>query len=162
MFERFPAGESIFLDANVFLYHVLESRPSCAVLFRRARVRELHAVTSPIVLSEVIHRLLLAETVERFSLASSKDALNLLRRHPEHVANLTVAARFTAQLSKLGVRVLPVRRQEILRAVELGQRHHLLTNDALIVASMRTHHLTHLATNDRDFSRVPDLTIWRP
>ena len=131
------------------------------MLFRRARARELRAITSPIVLSEVIHRLLLAETVERFGLASSKAALNLLRRHPEHVAILTVAARFVTQIPKLGVRVVPVRRRDVLQAVELGQRHHLLTNDAFIVAAMRTHHLSHIATNDRDFSRVPDLTIWR-
>ena len=38
----------------------------------------------------------------------------------------------------------------------------LLTNDAMIVALMRRHGVTHLVTNDNDFDRVPGLTVWKP
>lgn len=37
-----------------------------------------------------------------------------------------------------------------------------LTNDAMIVALMRRHQLSHLITNDDDFDAVPGLTIWKP
>lgn len=38
----------------------------------------------------------------------------------------------------------------------------LLTNDAMIVALMQRHELTHLVTNDDDFDHVPGLTVWKP
>ncbi len=34
--------------------------------------------------------------------------------------------------------------------------------DALIVAMIQRHGITHLATNDDDFDRVPDLSAWKP
>ena len=51
---------------------------------------------------------------------------------------------------------------EQVPAGELSQRYHLLMNDALIVATMALHHLTHLASNDEDFRHVPTVTLWRP
>ena len=162
MFERIPSGTTVFLDANVFLYHALEARPSCALLFHRIKIRELRAATSTVVVGEVLHRLILAEAAERFRLPSSRAALNLLRRHPEHVATLTSARDFVLQMPWLRIRTLSIAWREIVLAGELSQRHHLLTNDALIVATMTYHRLTHLATNDEDFRRVPHITIWRP
>ena len=38
----------------------------------------------------------------------------------------------------------------------------LLTGDALIVATMRLHSLTKLASEDADFDRVPWLTRYEP
>jgi predicted nucleic acid-binding protein len=38
----------------------------------------------------------------------------------------------------------------------------LLTGDALIVAVMQAHGLSHLASNDTDFDRVPGLTRYAP
>jgi predicted nucleic acid-binding protein len=37
-----------------------------------------------------------------------------------------------------------------------------LSGDALIVAFMRHHGLTHLASHDADFDRVPGLTRYSP
>ncbi|MBI3321586.1 MAG: PIN domain-containing protein [Candidatus Omnitrophica bacterium] len=88
--------------------------------------------------------------------------MNLLRRHPEHLAVCTIARTFIGQLLKLHVQVLPVGKREVTMAVDLSQRYHLLTNDALILATMILHRLTHLATNDEDFHHVPHLTLWRP
>ena len=38
----------------------------------------------------------------------------------------------------------------------------LLTGDALVVAVMQAHGLTHLASNDADFDRVTWLTRYEP
>lgn len=162
MLDRLPRGAHVFLDANIFLYHVLEGRPSCAALFRRAQAKEIHAITSAIVLAEVAHRLMLAEIVQRCSLASSRGARNLLRRRPEHVALCTATNHFLHQVRRLGVRVLPLGWRELAMVPDLSRRYRLLTNDALIVATMTRYRLTHLASNDADFERVHDLMIWKP
>lgn len=38
----------------------------------------------------------------------------------------------------------------------------LLTNDSLIVACMRVHGISLLATNDSDFERVAGITVFKP
>lgn len=43
-----------------------------------------------------------------------------------------------------------------------SRNHGLLTNDSLIVALLQRHGITHLATNDDDFDRVPGITVWKP
>jgi predicted nucleic acid-binding protein len=43
-----------------------------------------------------------------------------------------------------------------------SQQFELLTGDALVVAVMQAHGLTHLASNDADFDRVTWLTRYEP
>ncbi len=162
MLTHIPKGATVFIDANIFLYHALEGRAACAHLFQHARTKDIRALTSAMVLSEVLHRLLLAEIAQRFTLASSKTALNLLRRHPEHLTSCTAAHHFLNHVPRLGVRIIPLRWRELRMAPELSHRYHLLTNDALIIATMHAHHVNHLASNDSDFRRVADITLWKP
>jgi predicted nucleic acid-binding protein len=47
-------------------------------------------------------------------------------------------------------------------AASLSQLHGLLTNDALVLASMQDEAIKHLASNDADFDRVPGITRYNP
>ena len=38
----------------------------------------------------------------------------------------------------------------------------LLTNDSIILAVMSRYKIADLATNDRDFRRVPSIRVWAP
>lgn len=42
------------------------------------------------------------------------------------------------------------------------QEHHLLITDAVHIAAMNKEKVTHIASNDKDFSRVPWLSVWKP
>jgi predicted nucleic acid-binding protein len=158
---RLPAGTSVFIDANIFLYHLLDLKPSCTELFHRVQRRDLRGYTSTAVLSEVCHHLMLGEIGERQPVTPG-GALRFLRQHPELIPTLTKAAELIEQIRSWRLRVLPVRWREFSLVPEIYQRFRLLTNDALIVATMRAHRLTHLASNDTDFTRVPGITLWRP
>jgi predicted nucleic acid-binding protein len=64
-----------------------------------------------------------------------------------------------------GIHVLPVTSQDVLMAGDLSIQHGLLSGDAgdaLLIAIMRSHGLTHLASNDADFDRVPGITRYAP
>jgi predicted nucleic acid-binding protein len=37
-----------------------------------------------------------------------------------------------------------------------------LTRDSIVLAVMRRNKLAHLATNDRDFERIPSIKAWLP
>jgi predicted nucleic acid-binding protein len=50
----------------------------------------------------------------------------------------------------------------VLAATNFSQQFELLTGDALIVAMMRQHGLTDLASEDADFDSVPGLTRYAP
>lgn len=67
-----------------------------------------------------------------------------------------------ASLPQLGIQVIPITQPLIEAATLLSQQHGLLTGDALIVAVMQAHRLTHLASMDDDFDRVPGITRYAP
>jgi predicted nucleic acid-binding protein len=50
----------------------------------------------------------------------------------------------------------------VARAAAISQQFELLSDDALVVAVMQEHGLTHLASHDADFDRVPGLTRYGP
>jgi predicted nucleic acid-binding protein len=61
-----------------------------------------------------------------------------------------------------GVSYLPVS-ESILRSAQAErQTAGLLTNDSLIISCMREYGLSFLATNDSDFERVVDITLFKP
>ena len=45
---------------------------------------------------------------------------------------------------------------------EIKKEFGLLTNDAITLAVMRRHRLSKIATNDPDFDRITDLSVWKP
>jgi predicted nucleic acid-binding protein len=47
-------------------------------------------------------------------------------------------------------------------AADASRKTGLLTNDALVVAVMERRRLTHLASNDADFDRVPGISRYAP
>ena len=62
----------------------------------------------------------------------------------------------------IGVQVLPVTGSQVSLAADLSRNFGLLTNDALVISVMRHQGLTHLASHDADFDRVPRLTRYAP
>ena len=157
----FPAGHTIFLDSNCLIYHFTGTFESCALILERAARRELHAVTSAIVLTEVHHRLMLLEAVQELP-RRPRNLPAFLKAHPEIIRRSQRCEDAFSKLQAFRLRVLPITRRLAFEAQRISHELGLLTNDALITATMRAHHLTHLASNDTDFARVPDLILWRP
>ena len=58
MLSRLPAGEHIFIDANIFIYHFLGLKESCSELLLRVENKKIIGYTSAIILSEICHRLM--------------------------------------------------------------------------------------------------------
>lgn len=80
---------------------------------------------------------------------------NWLRRHPAEVRRLVRYGQALDDLAAIPLPVLPVTGAQVSRAADVSRLHGLLTDDALIVTVMQDHGLTHLASNDADFDRVP-------
>jgi predicted nucleic acid-binding protein len=85
-----------------------------------------------------------------------------LKQHPEALADLPKTVEVCHRLEQLRLTVLPNEAAMVRDAVVISQAHHLLSGDASIVVQMQRHGITHLATNDDDFDRVPGITVWKP
>jgi predicted nucleic acid-binding protein len=164
IFADLAAGDTIFVDANTFIYHfapdpVLE--PPCSQLLQRIENRELEGFTSLHLLSEVAHKLMTLEANKLLGWPLTGMA-NRLRRHPAEVQRLTAFRQAIDRVAQSRVQVLATPLPALVDATAISQQTGLLMNDALIVALMRANGLGRLASHDADFDRVPGLTRYAP
>jgi predicted nucleic acid-binding protein len=163
-FDDLVAPADVFVDANTFVYH-FTSEPkwgaSCTRLLERIEFQELRGFTATHVMADVAHRLMTIEAMNLLGWPATRLAARLRKHHVE-IPKLTVYLQALVKIAQIGVRVLPVVEQHLIQASQLSRAHELLTGDALIVAVMQSHGLTHLGSKDDDFDRVPGITRYAP
>lgn len=85
-----------------------------------------------------------------------------LRRHPAEIQKLTLFRQAVQGILRFGVQVVPITANLVEAATLLSQQRGLLSGDALVIAVMKAQGLTHLASADADFDRVPGITRYGP
>lgn len=71
MLHDIPPGTRVFVDANIFYYHLVETPPlseECSNFFERVEKQEIIASTSSVAVAEAIHKVMLADAVSRHGL----------------------------------------------------------------------------------------------
>lgn len=163
VFADIPAGTSVFLDANTFVFHFQPHPilgPACQQLLQRIENQELAGFTSTHVLTEVAHRLMTIEAAVRFGWSSK--TVQRLKQDPSRIQQLTSFSQAVARIPQLGVQILPIPASLPATAALLSIQFGLLSSDALLAAAMQQNGLTHLASHDADFDRVPGITRYAP
>lgn len=164
MIDGLPAGESCFVDANILGYALVELVPltaPCRAFLDRVAAGEVIAFTSAGAVSDALFKTMVIEVTRRFVPPGGK-ALTFLQNHPEVIGQLTHYPAAVEGLTRLPLQLLPADWDAIRAGMRISVQQGLLTNDAMIVALMQRHQLTHLVTNDDDFDRVPGLRVWKP
>jgi predicted nucleic acid-binding protein len=162
-FADLPQGASVFIDANVFVFHFgphATFAPACTALLERIFAQELRGFTGAHVLSDVAHRLMTLEA-QKLLHKSAPGITHYLKTHPADLQRLSEFRQSVLDIPTFGVPLLPTLPAFIESATALSLHHGLLSGDATIVAVMR-HGLTHLASHDADFDRVPGITRYGP
>src|SRR5262245_47350006 len=164
IYADLPAGATVFVDASVFIHHfepnALYGSASTDFL-ERIENQEIDGVTTTHIVSEVAHRLMTIEAMQVFGWKSTGIALKL-RNHPNEVQSLKLFRRAVQEMPLFGIRNATIELSWLDSAAAISQQTGLLHNDALIIAAMRTHGLSHLASADPDFDRVPGITRYGP
>jgi predicted nucleic acid-binding protein len=163
-FTDIPAGEAVFVDANIFIFYFRPDPvlgPACDQLMQRIENGEIRGFTSSHVLSEMAHRLMTDEASQRFGWPTS-GIVRRLRNHPAQIRTLSRHRQAIDELSLIGIQILPVTGPQVSLAADLSCQHGLLASDALIVSVMQHHGLSALASHDGDFDRVPGLIRYAP
>jgi len=83
-----------------------------------------------------------------------------LAEHPEIVRGLTLYRGRIAELSAMGLRFEPVRREDVLTgAIDMQKRHGLLTNDSIIAACAMRLGADYLVTSDSGFASLTAVRV---
>jgi len=161
MLEKVPLNTRIFIDSNIFIYHFLDVSESCTDFLERIERRKIEAYTSTVVLAEVLHRLMLAEVVEKYNVKSS-NVIKFLKEKPEVISTLEKCEIAINKIPEFKVKILPITIEAIFQSQSYRRKYNLLTNDSLNLNVMFTNGLTDIATNDRDFDEVEWIKVWTP
>lgn len=164
MLSNLPPGTRCFVDANIFYYSLVSTPPlsaDCIDFLKRIERRELTAETSSAAIAEAIHKVMLAEAVQRHGL-NRQGLAHRLQRQAQLIAGLTEHTKVAALIRALNLQVEPITLDLLEKAALLSIQHRLLTNDALTTAVMDKLAISHLATNDDNFDAVSGLTVWKP
>jgi predicted nucleic acid-binding protein len=163
-FADIPAGTRLFVDANVMSYyflHVTSLFELCEPLFHRAVRRQITLHTAANVAADVVHRAMVSEAIARFGL-QNREAVNFIKTHPEDVRQLEKYKQVPGWFTQARINILPVTYREIHNSKQFRDTYGLLTDDSIILAVMSRYKIADLATNDRDFQRVPGIRLWTP
>ena len=101
-------GDSVFIDANIFIYHFGGRSPECKAFLERCARRELLGYTSTPILAEVLHRLMVAEAIAR-GLVTAKTAVRKLGETPELVRQLTQYQEDVNKIPQMNLTILALR-----------------------------------------------------
>jgi predicted nucleic acid-binding protein len=157
-----PAGARCFLDANIFVYYFVRNAlfsPACWDLLQRVEAGELTACTSPMMISEALHRIMLSEVQTKFSKAKP---LAYVQGHRQVISQLAGYHAACVGMSRLKLEILSIDAQIFGATWAVAAQHTLMTDDASTLALMRREGIGYLATNDDDFRDVPGITVCKP
>ena len=164
MFVDIPVQARVFVDANTFVFHFSRHpilAAPCSQLIDRFVRKELNGFTTADVLSDTAHRLMCLEAITVLGWKGTGIS-SRLRKHAHEIQKLTGFQQAIQEIPRLGVQVTSITSDLVQAATGISRQYGLLSGDALIVVVMQANGLTHLASHDADFDRVPGITRYAP
>ena len=167
--DAFHRTDSIFVDANIFLFHAFahpQYGDAARRFLERVELAEVNAITSVLVENEVLFKVLLQEAAGQLDHPTIWDVRQALRDDVTFREQVYRPARqyldYIKTLTHKGLTLVDVTVDQMRRAVDLGRQFGLLITDATHVATWQAHHIVHVATDDEDLWHVPGVTAWGP
>jgi len=155
------AEQTIFIDANIFIYHFTGLSQECSGFLVRCEHGDLWGVTGIHVLLEVLHRLMMVEAVNK-GLITPGNVAKKLREKPDVVKQLIDYQIQTEAILEMGIDVVGLTPDHLKASLRYRRRAGLLVNNSLTVAAMEAEGISNLATADPDFARVEAIQVYRP
>jgi len=155
-----PPGADVLLDANVLVYALSAISPECVDLLRRCDTEDIAGFTTVEVISEVCHRLMIAEAFGKGLIG--RPGMSALKGKNDLIRGLTDYWTQTQRLLDSNLLIIELTESRLRRAQQLRHAHGLLTTDATILAGAFELGIHRVATNDQDFATIPQVIAHRP
>jgi predicted nucleic acid-binding protein len=159
--DEIDPGTRVFADATIFVYHFTGASPACHRFLKRCESGELKALTSAAAIAEVTHRLMMIEAVS-LGLVTARNLAKKLRAKPGAIKKLRKYDEQAQQIPLMGIDVIALDYGILTRASVLRGEAGLMVNDSLMASTALTAGVEIIATSDRDFRRVRELTVAEP
>lgn len=156
-----PPGSSVFVDANIFVYHFADRSVDCTTFLRRIEAGALRGFTGQVGMLEVARRLMMLEAAGR-GLALRGNPAAALAKRPDLTRELSKYYFSVLTIPEFGVQVLPLPPDFLTASQEFRQGYGLLVNDSLIPMHMRHAGISLLASADAAFDRVAGIHRFAP
>lgn len=160
-----PAGISIIIDTNIIIYAVL-AHPVfgqlCRKFLKRIEAGEIIGYLPTVVMNEVVHKFVISELIERKVKKSTTEVLHRLKNDHEIIRTLQKTWIDIEYLYSFNCLIVSEKPDTFKESLFFIKEHQLMAKDAYIVAFAQSYNLSHIASNDRDFRRIPWLSVWHP
>lgn len=160
-FNGIPPRSTVFIDANIFIYHFTGTSEECSSFLRKCETGELKGITATNVLAEVLHRLMMIEAVQK-GLVTPGNVAAKLKGRPDIVKALSQSYVNTLRIPEMGIEVWPLTVDAIRESQKARSRIGFMPNDSFIMAIMEEAGVKNLVTHDRDFKRVKAIKTFFP
>ena len=158
-------GSSIFVDANIFVYHFSEKskfNPASTNFLERIEKRDIIGVTSTSVVQEATHRMMIMEAATILVDIKAKDYVKYLKAHTDIVKKLVKHQIIPEKIASFNLEIISPDINTIARSQQMKKRYGFLSNDALSLQIMEDLKINNLASNDSDFERVDFIKLYKP
>lgn len=158
-------GSSVFIDANIFIYHFSKEsklNSDCSNFLERVEGGKINGFTSVAIIQEVTHRMMILEAVTLIPEMKGKDLVKNLKARPEVVKKLVRHQSIPAQMALFNISIISPDIETIKRSQQMKRRYGILSNDALSLQIIEDLKINNLVSNDSDFERVNFITLYKP
>lgn len=161
-----PSGSYVFVDTNIFDLHYRGKSASCTAFINRVARGEVTAYVNAQVLSDLLHKLMLAEACAR-GLIARRSAIHLRSWLIANRASASTLSNYQTQFEAtlaIGLKVLKVTRRVLVETGAERATLGLMVGDSIHVGTMSRHSrpLHDIVTHDGDFAHIPGMTVWEP
>ncbi len=161
-----PGGIRVFVDTNIFHFHFQGKSQTCTAFLTRIARGEVEAYVNTQVLSDLLHKLMLAEAFAKQCTKSTnpQELKKYLKGMRGKQLILTDYQLQFELVMAIGLRVIRINEKLLMDTKEERKNYYLMTGDSLHIGSMSRQKspLRHIASYDADFAHIPGLTVWQP
>ncbi|MGE5305383.1 MAG: type II toxin-antitoxin system VapC family toxin [Alphaproteobacteria bacterium] len=160
--DDIPSGSLCVLDTNVLIYAEQRVSLQAERLMRRIEEQDVTGVLPQPVWQEAMHRFMITEAIMLGHIRGPNPARQLAEK-PDVVKNLTIYRDKIRALVTLGLGFEPCQESDLLgKALEIQERHGLLTNDSLIAAIALRIEADLLVSADARFQAIKEIRTYAP
>jgi len=159
------SGEKILFDTNVFIYSALDHSKYgnlCTQQIHEVESGRIEGYVPTIVLNELLHRLMIAEVIERGYAVNTLDAIRILKNDKNTIQSLEICWNEIDRIIEIGFIILKEKINTFADSLFISQKYSLLATDAYIVSFAKSYNIGNILTNDCDFENVEWLKVLRP
>lgn len=154
-------GESVVIDANIFIYAIQQESQQCKKLLVRCAEDEVTGILPAHILAEVMHILMMAEARDNGWISGPNPAKQLTDK-PDRVKALFRYESLIKDLLAINLSIASLEQEDFLTAMRIQRESGLMTNDALLVAIADRLRVQSIASADKKLQSLRGKIIYAP